>query len=41
MILEPGLLNIIQYAAIGVGIANMCLLLGLFYIYWNQGVCFM
>lgn len=36
MILEPGLLNIIQYAAIGVGIANICLLLGLFYIYWNS-----
>lgn len=36
MILEPGLLNIIQYVAIGVGIANICLLLGLFYIYWNS-----
>ncbi|KUK74452.1 MULTISPECIES: hypothetical protein [Methanobacterium] len=36
MILEPGLLSIIQYAAIGVGIANVCLLLGLFYIYWNS-----
>jgi len=36
MMLEPGLLNIIQYVAIGVGIANVCLLLGLFYIYWNS-----
>lgn len=36
MILEPGLLNIIQYVAIGVGVANVCLLLGLFYIYWNS-----
>jgi len=33
---EPGLLSIIQYVAIGVGIANICLLLGLFYIYWNS-----
>jgi hypothetical protein len=36
MILEPGLLNIIQYVAVGVGVANVCLLLGLFYIYWNS-----
>lgn len=36
MILDLGLLNIIQYVAVGVGIANVCLLLGLFYIYWNS-----
>ncbi|MBF4475661.1 MAG: hypothetical protein PHY53_04975 [Methanobacterium formicicum] len=36
MIIEPGLLYIIKYVAIGVGVANVCLLLGLFYIYWNS-----
>ncbi len=36
MILNPGFLNVIQYVAIGVGIINISLLLGLFYIYWNS-----
>jgi len=33
---EPGILTIIQYIAVGVGIANVCLLIGLFYFYWNS-----
>lgn len=36
MILEFGLLNIIKYVAIGVGLANVCLLVGLFYVYWKS-----
>ena len=36
MILNPGFLYVIQYVAIGVGIVNISLLLGLLYIYWNS-----
>ena len=36
MIIEPGLLTVIQYVGIGVGLINVALLLGLFYIYWNS-----
>jgi len=30
---EPGTLTLIQYVAVGVGIVNICLLIGLFSIY--------
>jgi hypothetical protein len=36
ILIQPGFLNVIQYVAIGVGIVNVSLLLGLFYIYWNS-----
>ena len=33
MIIEPGLLTVIQYVGVGVGLVNIALLLGLLYIY--------
>lgn len=36
ILIQPGLLNAIQYVAIAVGVVNISLLLGLFYIYWNS-----
>ena len=36
MIIEPGLLTVIQYVGIGVGLINVALLLGLLHIYWNS-----
>lgn len=36
MILDFSLLYIIKYIAIGVGLVNVSLLFGLFYIYWNS-----
>lgn len=34
--IEPGVLNAIQYIAIGVGVINVSLLIGLLYIYWTS-----
>ena len=36
MIIEPGLLTVIQYVGIGVGLINIALLLGLLHIYWKS-----
>ena len=36
MIIEPGLLTVIQYVGIGVGLINVGLLLGLLHIYWKS-----
>lgn len=33
---ESGLLNVIQYVAIGIGAVNILLLFGLLYIYWTS-----
>lgn len=36
ILMQPALLNAVQYIAIAVGVINISLLLGLFYIYWNS-----
>ncbi|SCG85959.1 hypothetical protein [Methanobacterium congolense] len=36
ILIESGMLNVIQYVAIGIGAVNISLLFGLLYIYWTS-----